>query len=248
MRPGERAVALPEAKDAGLVFIGRIRTPWATRAECPRQGATDGPECRIEVFAPWAEALEGLADHERIEVVYWLHQARRDLVLQSPRHDGKPRGAFALRSPVRPNPLATSLVRLVAVEGLVLVVRGLDCLDGTPLLDLKPDRCAFSPPASAGGLPALATLDEVRAEIDAVDDALVALLRRRLSAIRRAAEIKAGPGDALVEWRVEQVAERVRAAAQAVGFDADAAERIWRSMMEECIAFERRRLAARAGP
>lgn len=145
IRPGEVAIEAPPATDAGLVFIGRIHTPWITRAECPRQGRQDGPVCRIEVFEPWVAALDGIAAFEQIEVLYWLHLSRRDLVRQSPRDDGTTRGAFALRTPVRPNPIGTQLVRLVAVEGATLLVRGLDCLDGTPLVDLKPDRCAFSP-------------------------------------------------------------------------------------------------------
>jgi tRNA (adenine37-N6)-methyltransferase len=76
-----------------------------------------------------------------------MHQARRDLILQSPKSDGGTHGTFALRSPVRPNPIATSLCELVAVEDGVVFVRGLDCIDGTPLIDLKPDRCGYSPPA-----------------------------------------------------------------------------------------------------
>jgi tRNA-Thr(GGU) m(6)t(6)A37 methyltransferase TsaA len=67
-----------------------------------------------------------------------MDQARRDLVLQVPRHYNEQRGTFALRSPVRPNPIAMSVVRLLGVEGNTLRVRGLDCLDGTPLLDIKP--------------------------------------------------------------------------------------------------------------
>jgi tRNA (Thr-GGU) A37 N-methylase len=67
-----------------------------------------------------------------------MDQAPRDLVLQMPRHYGEPHGVFALRSPARPNPIAVSAVELIAVEGNVLRVRGLDCLDNTPLLDLKP--------------------------------------------------------------------------------------------------------------
>ena len=59
-------------------------------------------------------------------------------MLQVPRHYGKQRGTFALRSPVRPNPIAASVVKLVGVEGTALSVIGLDCLDGTPLIDLKP--------------------------------------------------------------------------------------------------------------
>jgi tRNA (adenine37-N6)-methyltransferase len=86
----------------------------------------------------WREALTDLADHRRIQVLYWMHRARRDLVLQTPFRTGKTTGSFALRSPVRPNPIASSFVELVSVEGCTLRVRGLDCLDGTPLVDLKP--------------------------------------------------------------------------------------------------------------
>ncbi|MFG1300304.1 SAM-dependent methyltransferase [Xanthobacter sp. V3C-3] len=138
IRPGEAAVALPERFDAGLYFIGRIRTPWTERGSCPRRGDPDeGPLCTLEVDERWAEALTGLADCPRIQVLYWMDRARRDLVLQSPRSDGPTRGTFALRSPVRPNPIASSVVRLVGVEGVRVSVRGLDCLDGTPLLDIK---------------------------------------------------------------------------------------------------------------
>ena len=89
----------------------------------------------------------GLENYDTIEVLYWLDQSRRDLIRQSPRSDGQTLGTFALRSPVRPNPIGTSMVKLVRVEKGTLVVRGLDCLDGTPLLDIKPDRCAFTPKA-----------------------------------------------------------------------------------------------------
>ena len=145
IRAAEVAVEPPSATDAGLVFVGTIRTPWSSREETPRQGSTEGPLCRIEVFEPWVQALEGIESCERIEVLYWLHLSRRDLVLQSPRDDGQPRGTFSLRSPVRPNPIGTSIVTLERVDGAVLHVRGLDCVDGTPLLDLKPAR------SSAGG-------------------------------------------------------------------------------------------------
>ena len=145
IRSNEIAIEAPAATDAGLVFIGVIRTPWTSRMDCPRQGRHDGPICRIEVDALWAAALEGIEAYERIEVFYWLHLSRRDLVRQSPASDGRTRGTFALRSPVRPNPIGASTVVLVGREGAVLSVRGLDCLDGTPLLDLKPDRTLFTP-------------------------------------------------------------------------------------------------------
>lgn len=145
IRSGETAVDAPNPRDAGLVYIGRIRTPWTSRLETPRQGRLDGPVCRLEIFDPWVPALQGIDLYESLEVIYWLHLSRRDLITQSPRNDGEARGTFSLRSPVRPNPLGTSLVKLVRVEGAVVYVRGLDCLDETPLLDLKPDRCAFTP-------------------------------------------------------------------------------------------------------
>ncbi len=145
IRAGEIAVAAPAATDAGLVFIGRIHTPWTDRADCPRQGRLDGPLCRLEIFEPWVAALEGLLEYDRVEVLYWLHRSRRDIVMQSPKDDGRLRGAFSLRSPVRPNPIGTQLCALIGIDGPNVLVRGLDCLDGTPLLDLKPDRCAFTP-------------------------------------------------------------------------------------------------------
>lgn len=140
LRPHEEAVATPDRFDAGLWFIGRIRTPWSRRQDCPRRGDPDaGPECRIEVAEPWVAALSGVETRERLQILYWMHLSRRDAVRQSPNFGPASTGTFALRSPLRPNPVASSVVRLLAVEGAVLTVRGLDCLDGTPLIDIKPE-------------------------------------------------------------------------------------------------------------
>jgi tRNA-Thr(GGU) m(6)t(6)A37 methyltransferase TsaA len=142
LRPGEVTAALPETHDETVHFIGTIRTPWASLKQCPKRGdVEDGPVCRIEVDARWREALAGIERQEWLQVLYWMHRARRDLVLQSPASDGRTHGTFALRSPNRPNPIASSVVRLIGIEGTTLIVRGLDCLDGTPLLDVKPDSC-----------------------------------------------------------------------------------------------------------
>ena len=138
IRDGELAVEMPPARDAGLVFIGRIRTPWTSREMTPRQGRHDGPVCRLEIFEPWVPALKGVDFYSNLEVIYWLHRSRRDLVLQVPRHYGAQRGTFALRSPARPNPIALSVVKLLEIRDNRLTVVGLDCLDGTPLLDIKP--------------------------------------------------------------------------------------------------------------
>lgn len=142
IRPGEKAVPLPEAFDAGLYFIGRIETPWLSRADCPRGGDREGgPVCTLAIDPRWAEALTGLAQFTHLQVLYWMDEARRDLVVQAPRHSGGRAGTFALRSPVRPNPIASSVVALVGVDGTNVRVRGLDCRNGTPLVDLKPVHC-----------------------------------------------------------------------------------------------------------
>lgn len=148
LRANEKAVDLLPASDAALRFIGCVRTPWRSRDDCPRQGRLDGPECRLVLDPVWHGALSGLEDYQTIEVLYWLDKSRRDLILQSPKSDGRTVGTFALRSPVRPNPIGTSIVKLERIEAGTLIVRGLDCLDGTPLIDIKPDRCAFTPKAS----------------------------------------------------------------------------------------------------
>ena len=151
LREGEVAVEMPKNFDAGLTFIGRIRTPWRSREDTPRQGSHTGPVCRLEIFEPWVPAIKGVDFYNHLEVIYWLHHSMRNLVLQSPKHDGRTRGTFSLRSPVRPNPIGTSIVKLVGIEGSTVLVRGLDCLDETPLIDLKPDRCEFSPLAAQKG-------------------------------------------------------------------------------------------------
>jgi tRNA-Thr(GGU) m(6)t(6)A37 methyltransferase TsaA len=138
LRAGETAVDLPERFDASLYFIGRIHTPWRERDECPKNARESDAACTIVVDPRWAKGLSGLETASHVIVLYWMDQARRDLVVQSPRHYAERNGTFALRSPARPNPIALSVARLERIEGNTLFVAGLDCLDNTPLLDLKP--------------------------------------------------------------------------------------------------------------
>jgi tRNA-Thr(GGU) m(6)t(6)A37 methyltransferase TsaA len=138
IREGEIAVELPKDYDASLYFIGRIRTPWKTRGQCPKNARESEAVCTLELDPRWAQALTDVASCSHLVVLYWMNRSRRDLVLQVPRTYGFGRGTFALRSPARPNPIAMSVVRLVGVEGTRLSVVGLDCLDETPLLDIKP--------------------------------------------------------------------------------------------------------------
>jgi tRNA-Thr(GGU) m(6)t(6)A37 methyltransferase TsaA len=129
--------ALPEPS-AELVFIGRIRTPWRERSACPRNSRESGETARVEIDAAFRPALLDLDTATHVILLYWLDRARRDLLVQSPPFDDRPHGTFALRSPNRPNPIGLSVCELVSVEPGGLIVRHIDCLDGTPLLDIKP--------------------------------------------------------------------------------------------------------------
>lgn len=145
-RPGE--IALPFdpaaiATNAGLVFIGRIRSPWTAREQCPRslrEARERGGGASVEIDAPWRPGLAGLEGCSHVILIYWMDQARRDLIVQAPAHAAAPRGVFSLRSPVRPNPIALAVVKLLGVDQAAgrLSVDAIDCLDGTPLLDIKP--------------------------------------------------------------------------------------------------------------
>ncbi len=135
---GEVTTELPATPDASLYFIGRIRTPWKERKDCPKNARESDAVCTIAVDPRWAAGLKDVESCSHLVVLYWMDHSRRDIVLQVPRHYGVQRGTFSLRSPARPNPIALSVVRLLKVEGPSLSVVGLDCLDGTPLIDLKP--------------------------------------------------------------------------------------------------------------
>ena len=121
IREGEVAIDLPTQFDAGLYFIGRIRTPWTRREDCPKnanEARKSGVECTIEVDERYAAGLRDVASCSHLLVLYWMDKARRDLVVQKPRHYDEQRGTFALRSPVRPNPIAASVVQLLKRRGI----------------------------------------------------------------------------------------------------------------------------------
>jgi tRNA-Thr(GGU) m(6)t(6)A37 methyltransferase TsaA len=121
--------------------IGAIRTPFASLEECPRQVGPDAENCRIQLLPQYAEALLHIGSASHVWLLYWLDQADRSRLTVPTPHDGVARGVFANRSPARPNPIALRAVRLHGIEdGTVpgLIVGGMDCLDGTPLLDIKP--------------------------------------------------------------------------------------------------------------
>ena len=130
------------APDAGIRFIGRLRTPWR-RGDCPRnlrQARERGGAFRVELDAPYRAGLAGISAGSRLILLYWMDGARRDLIVQTPGHADGPRGTFSLRSPVRPNPVSLAAVTVLEIDTAagVLRVDALDCFDGTPLVDIKP--------------------------------------------------------------------------------------------------------------
>lgn len=129
--------------DAHLVFVGRIRSPWKTRADCPKNmvaARNSGQQATVEVEAPYRPGLQGLAGTSHVVILSWLGFAPRNLIVQQPRHASSPKGVFALRTPARPNPVGLHVARLIALDmaaGL-LTLDAIDVLDETPVIDIKP--------------------------------------------------------------------------------------------------------------
>jgi tRNA (adenine37-N6)-methyltransferase len=124
-------------------FIGRIETPFNGRRDCPRNvrlARERGGTALIRIDPPYRRGLAGVERYSHLLVLYWMDEARRDLLVQHPSHADGPRGVFAIRSPARPNPIALAVARLFSLdtEAGVVEVEQLDCRTGTPLLDLKP--------------------------------------------------------------------------------------------------------------
>ncbi|MFB6183571.1 MAG: SAM-dependent methyltransferase [Haloarculaceae archaeon] len=114
--------------------IGTVSTPITDADDAPRQGAWSDLEGRIELLADYREALTGF-DGDRVVVVWFADRADRSVRTYD--RDG-PRGVFTTRTPDRPNPVCITVCDVLAVEESALVVRGVDMLDATPVLDLKP--------------------------------------------------------------------------------------------------------------
>jgi len=120
--------------------IGRVESPLTDPAAAPKQGDEGAPDAWLILAARLTEGLDGIEAGEEIIVLTWLDRARRDVLSVHPRGDlsRSPQGVFSTRSPDRPNPIGLHRVEVAEVDGNRLRVRGLEALDGTPILDLKP--------------------------------------------------------------------------------------------------------------
>jgi formylmethanofuran dehydrogenase subunit E len=116
--------------------IGIIRSLYKNRKETPPQGREE--ICWIEVSEQYAEGLKDIDGFSHLILFYWFHCSKNYSLLVKTPWDSKPHGVFATRSPNRPNPLGFSVVELIEREGNKLKVKGLDALEGTPLIDIKP--------------------------------------------------------------------------------------------------------------
>lgn len=122
-----------------LKAIGVIHTPFTELAETPIQSSRSTALGEVEVFAEYEPGLEGIDEMSHLILLYVFHAAPSTVALKvKPFLDDEQHGVFATRHPSRPNPLGLSVVRLTQRSGRRLHVQGVDMLDGTPLLDIKP--------------------------------------------------------------------------------------------------------------
>jgi tRNA-Thr(GGU) m(6)t(6)A37 methyltransferase TsaA len=120
--------------------VGVVASPLTDRDRAPKQGDEGAPPARVVWRPEVRRAAADLQVGEPVLVLTWLHQGRRDVLAVHPRGDpDRPRqGVFSTRSPDRPNPIGLHAVTIVGVEDDAIVVSGLEAIDGTPVLDVKP--------------------------------------------------------------------------------------------------------------
>ncbi len=117
--------------------IGHIKTPYTELARCPNNVHPDGPSCEIILNETYHQGLLGLEEGQYILILYWFEGVDRTLVTQEVANNQQ-KGTFALRSPHRPNPVVAAVLPIEKIEVGKITVKGLDCLSGTPLIDIKP--------------------------------------------------------------------------------------------------------------
>ncbi len=121
--------------------IGRLRTPWTTTSACPRNGrrADPPPLCHAELLAEFRDGLQSIEGYSHLIILYWLDRSTAPEMVFTPPFDDQPRGVFATRTPRRPNPIGLSVTKFEGIDADGrLRLRYLDCVDGTPLIDIKP--------------------------------------------------------------------------------------------------------------
>ena len=133
-------MAASAAPGFDVIAVGSVGSPLTDLAAAPKQGDEGAPEATIVFAAGFVAALEGIAAGDAVLLLTWLDRADRRVLRVHPRGDqSRPQaGVFATRSPDRPNPIGLHRVEVVSIEGATMAVRGLEAVDGTPVLDVKP--------------------------------------------------------------------------------------------------------------
>lgn len=121
-----------------LNFIGHIRTPYQSIDECPNNISFNGPLCRLEINDELVSELNGLTRGQHILILYWLGRCAENTEGFQCIGSKQQAGTFALRTPFRPNPIGAAVLPITAIYDAAIEVRGLDCVDGTGLIDIKP--------------------------------------------------------------------------------------------------------------
>jgi tRNA (adenine37-N6)-methyltransferase len=142
--------------------IGVVGTPWRELSECPRNGRQPDPPplCHATLFDEFRPGLRGIEGFSHLILITWLDRAGEPRLVFTPPFDTGERGVFATRAPWRPNPLGVTVAAFEGLDGQGrLRLRYMDCVDGTPLLDIKPylPTVDAEPEATMGWLAAHAT-------------------------------------------------------------------------------------------
>ena len=128
--------------NAELKYIGVVHSPLRSLEDCPRQELENAPPATIELFEAYQQGLEDIKPGDAIILFTWLHAADRSILKTHPRNDTSIplTGIFSTRSPDRPNPIGIHSVTITSVlSASRFVVSGLEVLDQTPVIDIKPD-------------------------------------------------------------------------------------------------------------
>jgi tRNA-Thr(GGU) m(6)t(6)A37 methyltransferase TsaA len=128
------------ATDFTVRPIGRVQSPLISTADAPRQGDEGAPDAHLVLHPEVQAGLDGVAVGDEIIILTWLHEADRTVMRVHPRGDlSRPEaGVFSTRAPSRPNPIGLHRVRVLDIDGVRIHVSGLEAIDGTPVIDLKP--------------------------------------------------------------------------------------------------------------
>jgi tRNA-Thr(GGU) m(6)t(6)A37 methyltransferase TsaA len=120
--------------------IGYVQSPLTSTADAPRQGDEGAPHAYLILDSELHAGLDGIAVGDEIIVLTWLHEADRGILTVHPRGDlTRPeQGVFSTRAPSRPNPIGLHRVRVLSIDGIRMRVSGIEAIDGTPIIDLKP--------------------------------------------------------------------------------------------------------------